>query len=103
MSEQNLVATPVAGETTPAHWTAKFSKPVIFVILTMIAIGAYLAFTIPVAVFPSTDFPRIVVGIDNGVMPIDQMQVTVTQPLEEAVNTVPALNYVRSTTSRGSA
>src|SRR5580698_1031069 len=85
------------------HWTARFSKPVIFVVLTLVAVGVYLAFSIPVAVFPSTNFPRIVVGVDNGVAPIDQMQVTVTQPLEEAVNSVPGLETVRSTTSRGSA
>jgi len=87
----------------PEHWTARFSRPIIFVILTLIAAGVYLAFTIPVAVFPSTDFPRIAIGVDNGVTPIDQTQVTVTQPIEEAVNSVPGLESVRSTTSRGSA
>ncbi len=85
------------------HWTARFSGPIIFVILTLIAAGAYLAYTIPVSVFPSTDFPRIVVGIDNGVAPISQMQVTVTRPVEEAMNSVPGLEQVRSITSRGSA
>jgi CzcA family heavy metal efflux pump len=85
------------------HWTAKFSKPIIFVIAALIATGVYLAFSIPVAVFPSTDFPRIVVGVDNGVAPIDQMQVTVTRNIEEAMNSVPGLDTVRSTTSRGSA
>jgi len=85
------------------HWTARFSRPIIFVILTFIAAGVYLAFSIPVAVFPSTDFPKIVVGIDNGVAPIDQMQVTVTRPVEEAVNSVPGLESVKSITSRGSA
>ena len=84
------------------HWTARFSGPIIFVIITLIAIGVYLAFTIPVAVFPNTDFPKIVVGIDNGVAPINQMQVTVTAPIEEAMNTVPGLEQVISTTSRGS-
>jgi CzcA family heavy metal efflux pump len=88
---------------TNQHWTARFSKPIIFVILTFIAVGVYLAFQIPVAVFPSTDFPRIVVGIDNGVSPINQMEVTVTRPVEEAMNSVPGLENVRSTTSRGSA
>src|SRR6202049_76017 len=99
------VQTPILPVESAAaeHWTARFSRPVIFVIITMIAIGAYLAFTIPVAVFPSTDFPRIVVGVDNRVAPIDQMQVTVTQPIEEAVNSVPGLESVRSITSRGSA
>ena len=57
----------------------------------------------PMEVFPSTDFPRIIVGVDNGVAPIDQMLVTVTRPIEEAVNTVPGLDRVRSITSRGTA
>jgi CzcA family heavy metal efflux pump len=96
-------AVDIAVTAASEHWTARFSRPVIFVILTLIAIGIYLAFTIPVAVFPSTDFPRIVVGVDNGVAPINQMQVTVTRPIEEAMNSVPGLERVRSTTSRGSA
>src|SRR5579862_6796886 len=98
MSEPNTV-----NETAREHWTARFSRPIIFIIITLIAAGIYLAFSIPVAVFPSTDFPRIVVGIDNGVAPINQMQVMVTRPIEEAMNSVPALEQVRSTTSRGSA
>ena len=63
--------------------------------------GMYLAFTIPVSVFPSTNFPRVLIAVDNGVMPIDQMMVTITRPLEEAVNSVPGLQEVRSITSRG--
>src|SRR5665213_2840089 len=85
------------------HWTARYSRPIIFVIVTLVAMGVYLAFTIPVAVFPSTDFPRIVVGVDNGVSPIDQTQVVITRPIEEAMNSVPGLETVRSITSRGSA
>ena len=85
------------------HWISQHSTPVIFLILTFGLLGAYLAFTIPVSVFPATDFPRVLIGVDNGVMPIDQMMVTVTRPLEEAVNSVPGLLTVRSITSRGSA
>jgi multidrug efflux pump subunit AcrB len=66
-------------------------------------LGGYLAFTIPVSVFPSTNFPRVLIAVDNGVMPIDQMMVTITRPVEEAVNSVPGLLTVRSITSRGSA
>ena len=86
----------------PEHWTARFSRPIIFTIVTLVIVGAYLALSIPVAVFPATDFPRIVVGIDNGVAPINQMEVTVTRPIEEAMNSVPGLEKVLSTTSRGS-
>ena len=72
-------------------------------ILTLAVVGIYEAFTLPIAVFPTTNFPRIIVGVDNGVMPIDQMEVTITRPIEEAVNSVPGLQEVRSITSRGSA
>src|SRR5438093_2413003 len=85
------------------HWTGRHGKPIIFVILTLVAGGVYLASTIPVAVFPEVDFPRVLVGVDNGVAPIDQMLVTVTRPIEEALNTVQGLERVQSITSRGSA
>src|SRR5437588_4455143 len=84
-------------------WFRRLSRPILFLIVTLALVGGYLAFSIPVAVFPSTDFPRIVIGVDNGVTPIDQMLVTITRPLEEAVNSVPGLQKVQSITSRGSA
>ncbi|MBZ5576347.1 MAG: efflux RND transporter permease subunit [Acidobacteriia bacterium] len=94
---------PGAAEGEEQHWTARHGKPIIFVILTLVAVGIYLALTIPIAVFPDTNFPRIIIGVDNGVSPIDQMQVTVTRPIEEAVNTVQGLDTIWSVTSRGTA
>jgi CzcA family heavy metal efflux pump len=94
------------GDGTPpesSYWYARHSKSVIFLILTLALLGGYLAFTIPVAVFPATNFPRILIAVDNGVMPTDQMMVTITRRLEEGVNSVPGLQEVRSITSRGSA
>ena len=86
-----------------SYWFSRLSKPVIFLIITIAMLGAYLAFTIPVSVFPETNFPRILIAVDNGVMPIDQMMVTITRPIEETVNSVPGLQRVQSITSRGSA
>ena len=85
------------------YWFARHSKSIIFMILALAVVGIYEAFTLPIAVFPTTNFPRIIVGVDNGVMPINQMEVTITRPIEEAVNSVPGLQNVRSITSRGSA
>jgi len=107
-SREEMTATETADETTREapqneHWSARYLKPILFIIVALSAFGVYLAFTIPIAVFPNTNFPRIVVGVDNGVMPIDQMQVTVTRPIEESLNSVPGLDHVRSLTSRGSA
>src|SRR5437016_9370415 len=93
----------VAAPPQRRRWFSHNSRSVIFVIVVIAIVGAYQAFTVPVAVFPSTDFPRIVIGIDNGVMPIDQMMVTITRPVEQAVNNVPGLEVVRSITSRGTA
>ena len=94
-------AQPAAKPENP--WFHRLSRPVLFLTISMALVGAYLAITIPVSVFPNTDFPLIKVGVDNGVMPIDQMLVTITRPIEEAVNSVPGLQKVTSITSRGSA
>src|SRR5215467_588012 len=86
-----------------SYWFSAHSRSVIFLIITLAILGVYLAFTVPISVFPETNFPRILISVDNGVMPIDQMMVTITRPVEEAVNSVPGLQKVWSITSRGSA
>src|SRR5579884_3763535 len=85
------------------YWFTRYSKSLVFLVIAVAIAGAYLAFTIPISVFPQTNFPRVVIGVDNGVMPIDQMMVTITRPIEESVNSVIGLQQVRSITSRGSA
>src|SRR5213078_4781977 len=92
-----------AVEDPERHWFARHSQSIIFLICTLAVIGMAAAITLPVAVFPATNFPRIIIGIDNGVMPIEQMDVAITRPLEDAVRSVPGLEDVRSVTSRGSA
>jgi CzcA family heavy metal efflux pump len=87
----------------PSFWLARHTKTVFFFTIVLGIAGIYLALGVPISVFPETDFPRVVIGIDNGVMPVEQMQVLVTKPIEDAVNSVPGLLTVRSTTSRGSA
>ncbi len=85
------------------YWFARHSKSIIFLICILAVIGAYEALTLPVAVFPTTNFPRIIIGVATGVPPSEQMEVSITRPLEQAVRTVPGLENVRSVTSRGSA
>ncbi|QNI34760.1 efflux RND transporter permease subunit [Alloacidobacterium dinghuense] len=78
-------------------------RTIFFFVVILTVAGIYLAFKVPISVFPETNFPRVVIGVDNGVMPVEQMQVTITKPIEDAINSVPGLATVRSTTSRGSA
>ncbi len=84
-------------------WLARSTRTIFFFATLLTLAGIYLAFQVPISVFPDTNFPRVIIGVDNGVMPVEQMEVTITQPIENAVNSVPGLETVRSTTSRGSA
>ena len=92
-----------SAEPQTTFWLARGVRTIFFVTFALTAAGVYAFFQTPIAVFPETNFPRVVIGVDNGVMPVEQMQVTITQPIEDAVNSVPGLQTVRSTTSRGSA
>src|SRR5271155_1407437 len=86
-----------------SFWLTGSAKPIFFFLIVLTLAGIYAAFQVPISVFPETNFPRVVIGVDNGVMPVEQMQVTITKRIEDAVNSVPGLVTVRSTTSRGSA
>jgi CzcA family heavy metal efflux pump len=94
---------PLVVPETQNFWLSRSVRTVFFFAIVLTAVGVYLAFQVPISVFPETNFPRVVIGVDNGVMPVEQMQVTITKPIEDAVNSVPGLETVRSTTSRGSA
>src|SRR6201989_1812738 len=84
-------------------WLKRAIRTIFFFVVVLTVVGLYAAFKVPISVFPETNFPRVVIGVDNGVMPVEQMQVTITKPIEDAINSVPGLLTVRSTTSRGSA
>ena len=90
------------GEPRP-FWLARSTRTIFFFAAMLTVAGIFVAFRVPVSVFPETNFPRVIIAIDNGVMPVEQMEVTITQPIENAVNSVPGLETVRSNTSRGSA
>src|SRR6202163_3033896 len=100
---ENKAEHSTAAEQESRYWFSRHSKSIVFLISMLGVVGLYEALSIPIAVFPQTNFPRIIIGVDNGVMPIDQMEVTITRPIEQAVNSVPGLQDVRSITSRGSA
>ena len=100
--------TPGANETLYRQrpglfWVVQHKRTIFFFTIVLALAGIYLAYKVPISVFPETNFPRVIIGIQNGVMPVEQMQVTVTKPIEDAINSVPGLETVRSTTSRGSA
>ena len=62
------------------------TRTIFFFAIALTVAGVYAFFRTPIAVFPETNFPRVVIGVDNGVMPVEQMEVTITKPIEDAVN-----------------
>ncbi|NUQ31168.1 MAG: efflux RND transporter permease subunit [Acidobacteriaceae bacterium] len=84
-------------------WLERYRSSIFFFLIVLSLAGIYASQKVPISVFPETNFPRVVIGVDNGVMPVEQMQVTITKPIEDAMNSVPGLATVRSNTSRGSA
>ena len=85
------------------QWMQAHRRSILFLLVLLALGGAAAAFKLPVTLFPTVDFPRVVVSLDAGDRPAELMMVVVTQPVEEAVRRVPGVTDVRSTTSRGSA
>jgi CzcA family heavy metal efflux pump len=89
---------PALGQFAVRHRTA-----IGFVCVALCVAGAYSAVRTPSSVFPQTDFPRVVILVDNGVMPADEMMAVVVRPIEEAVKDIPGEVTIRSAIGRGSA
>ncbi|MFQ5740286.1 MAG: efflux RND transporter permease subunit [Acidobacteriota bacterium] len=63
--------------------------------------GLIFLFRLPIAIFPQTDFPRIIILVNNGIAPVDIQMLTVTRPIEQTIRLVPGITNVRSVTGRG--
>ena len=86
-----------------AAWVGTHRRSLIFLFAALALAGLVLAFRMPVSLFPQVSFPRVVVSIDAGDRPAQQMLFQATIPAEEAIRRVPGVRNLRSRTSRGSA
>ncbi|HXH40484.1 MAG TPA: efflux RND transporter permease subunit, partial [Thermoanaerobaculia bacterium] len=79
-------------------------KRAVLLVIALLSVGGLIALArIPRALFPQTDFPRIIIVAENGVSPAQQTLVSVTKPIEEAMSGIPGIARIKSTTARGSA
>ena len=85
------------------RFATRHALSVAFICAALCLAGAYTALHISSSVFPQTNFPRVCVLVDNGVMPADEMMATITRPIEESMKDIPGVTTVRSATGRGSA
>jgi CzcA family heavy metal efflux pump len=85
-----------------AEFVEAHGRAIVLIVLSFALAGALFIFRLPISIFPQTDFPRIVILVDNGITPPDLQMLTVTRPIEEAIRLVPGITNVRSVTARGS-
>ena len=78
------------------------SRAIVVIVVLLCAAGLYATWQLPIAILPQTDFPRIVIIVDNGEAPASQTLVSVTRPIEEAMNGIPGIARIKSKTARGS-
>ena len=80
----------------------KFQFPLIAVAALLLVIGYFSYGNIKTGLFPDITFPKIKVIADAGQVPVDRMMTTVTVPIENSIKRTEGLDYMRSTTTRGS-
>lgn len=86
-----------------ALWLRRHRNSILFLLALLILGGCFSIYKMPVALFPSIEFPRIVVTVDSGDRPVGRMINEVTRPLEFALRGVPDVLGIRSSSDRGSA
>src|SRR5947207_914468 len=69
--------------------------------LLLTAGGIYCATRMPSGVYPEVTFPRIAIVASKAGLGVQEMEVQVTRPLEQAVSAVISVVRVRSKTIRG--
>jgi multidrug efflux pump subunit AcrB len=85
------------------RFATRHALSITFIAAALCLAGIFCALRMPSSVFPQTNFPRVVVLVNNGIMPADEMMATVTRPIEEAMKDIPGAVTVQSATKRGSA
>lgn len=88
------------------QWLAEICvhRPVFATVIVMFltVVGAFSFFTLGVDRFPKIDVPTISVSTSNSGAAPAEMETEVTDPIEGVLNTVPGVDEMRSSSSRGS-
>ncbi len=74
---------------------------VVATLIVMTIASLWLYFQLPKDVFPNGDFPRFQVIADVGFASLEDTEINITKPLEEALKTVPDVEKISSVTERG--
>ena len=81
---------------------SKYKFPLLAIGILILVGGIFTYQNLKTGLFPDITFPKIKVIADAGQQPVDKMMTTVTIPLENIIRRTEGLQYIRSTTARGS-
>lgn len=81
---------------------SNYKYPILAIAVLLLVGGVFSYKNLKTGLFPDITFPKIKVIADAGQQPVDKMMTTVTIPLENIIRRTEGLQYIRSTTSRGS-
>lgn len=84
------------------NWVKNHKRSILFAALLLFIAGAFSAWKLPVSLFPTVSFPRIVVSVDSGNLPIDQTNLEITRPIAQAIRSIPGVKTLRTTSAKGS-
>ncbi len=90
------------GTSALGRFATKHALSITFIAAALCLAGIFCALRMPSSVFPQTNFPRVVILVNNGIMPADEMMATVTRPIEEVLKDIPGAVTVNTATKRGS-
>jgi CzcA family heavy metal efflux pump len=83
------------------RWSLSNRAAVLSLALLLCAVGAYLAFTMPVDVFPDLSAPTVTVLTEAHGMAPSEVESQITLPIETALNGASGVRRVRSSTAVG--
>jgi cobalt-zinc-cadmium resistance protein CzcA len=84
------------------QYHSHYKKTLLGVAVLILLSGFFIFSKLKTSLFPDVTFPKLKVIADAGQQPVDKMMASVTVPLENIIKRTEGLDYIRSTTSRGS-
>lgn len=86
-----------------ATFAMQHARGILFTLGVLVVLGLASVGSLPMSIYPTVAFARVVVVAQNGEMTPAQVQQNITRPIEQAVSTVIGAQLVQANSAQGSA
>ena len=80
---------------------SEYPKTILVAVVAAAALGAHVWRSLPVDVFPDISVPRVTIQTEAGGLTAEEVEQLVTIPIETAVNGIPGVSTIRSSSGGG--